>query len=297
MVQRWEGRSRSDSSGLGEIMSQQSNRIPVSVIVPCFKSIDTILRALDSVFHQSKLPAEIILVDDFSNDDQKTVKLLKEIQRKYDDQVIHVIELSCNVGPGTARNVAWNKATQPYIAFLDADDSWHPQKLEIQYDWMAKHPEAILTAHASTQIEEGQATPLLIGVQHAKRINKLRLLISNYLPARSVMLKRDIEDRFSPGKRHAEDYLLWLTIVLKGLPAYYLNLTMAYSYKGDFDEIGLNADLKKSHAGVNDAFRQLRRAHKISYPTLIFLLAYSWIKYLRRLWIVGLKKLFNWLGN
>ena len=274
-------------------MSQVTSLVPVSVIIPCYKSSETILRALDSVIHQSKLPREIILVDDFSNDDQKTVKLLKEIQKKYHDQVIHVVELGENAGPGTARNVGWDRATQAYIAFLDADDSWHPQKLEIQYGWMVEHPEALLTAHASTQIKEGQAFPKLNEVQQATRINKSSLFISNYLPTRSVMLKRDIPDRFYPGKRYAEDYLLWLTIVLKDHPAYYLNVTMACSYKSDFGELGLTADLKKSHAGVNDAYRQLYSARKISYIVLIFLLAYSLIKYLRRLLIVGLKKFFN----
>jgi len=274
-------------------VSQMTDQIPVSVIIPCYKSSETILRAVESVIHQSKFPAEIILVDDFSNDEQKTVNRLKEIQKKYHDQVIRIIALNENVGPGTARNVGWDRATQAYIAFLDADDSWHPQKLEIQYGWMAEHPEAMLSAHASTQLEERQVFPKINGIQNAKRIHKLSFLISNYLPTRSVMLRRDIPDRFYPGKRYAEDYLLWLTIVLKGHPAYYLSVTMAYSYKSDFGELGLTADLKKSHSGVNDTYLQLYSARKISYLALIFLLGYSWIKYLRRLLIVGLKKLFN----
>ena len=274
-------------------MSNKADRIPVSVIIPCFNATSTVARAFHSVLTQSQAPAEIILIDDFSSDNQETLKLLKEFQKKYHDQVIHVVELGENAGPGTARNVGWDRATQSYIAFLDADDSWHPQKLEIQYGWMAEHPEAMLSAHASTQLEERQVFPKINGIQNAKRIHKLSLLISNYLPTRSVMLRRDIPDRFYPGKRYAEDYLLWLTIVLKGHPAYYLNVTMAYSYKSDFGEFGLTADLKKSHAGVNDTYLQLYSARKISYLALIFLLGYSWIKYLRRLLIVGLKKLFN----
>ena len=278
-------------------MSQMRDQIPVSVIIPCYKSSGTILRAVESVIHQSKLPAEIILVDDFSNDEQKTANRLKEIQKKYHDQVIRIIALNENVGPGTARNIAWESASQPYIAFLDADDIWHPQKLEIQYDWMMKHPSAMLTAHASCQVNEEWIFPLLSSDQDAKVINKFSLFISNYLPTRSVMLKRDVAVRFRPAKRYAEDYLLWLMIVLDGLPAYYLNLTMAYSYKRDFGEIGLTGDLKKSHAGVLDTFHQLYSAHKISNATLIFLLALSEIKHLRRLLIVGFRKLFKWLGN
>jgi glycosyltransferase involved in cell wall biosynthesis len=278
-------------------MNNSLERLPVTVIIPCYRANQTILRAVNSVAHQTAPPSQIILVDDFSDDDWISIKFLNWLKEHYPEDPIDIIELDKNVGPGSARNAAWDSATQPYIAFLDADDAWHPEKLYLQYSWMINHPEVVMTAHASTQIKEGQVFPKLAGVQQARPINKLSLLLSNYLPTRSVMIKRDIDYRFYPGKRYAEDYLLWLTILLNKHPAYFLKLSMAYSFKNDFGEDGLTGNLNKAHDGVIDTYMKVYRDKKISYFTLTFLLAYSWIKYFRRLIIVGFKKLSSWLGS
>jgi glycosyltransferase involved in cell wall biosynthesis len=103
----------------------------VSVIIPYFNSQDTIIRALNSVNSQTLLPHEVIIVNDFS-DDNETKKILQNlVQNNWNFKLI-IIHLTKNMGPGNARNIGWNNATGEYIAFLDSDDSWHPLKLEIK---------------------------------------------------------------------------------------------------------------------------------------------------------------------
>jgi len=111
---------------------------PVSVVIPCYRCGATIKRAVDSVAAQTLRPAEVILIEDGSGDN--TLEQLYRVQGEHPKDWIKIIALEKNSGPSFARNTGWDAATQPYIAFLDADDSWHPQKTEIQYQWMAAHP-------------------------------------------------------------------------------------------------------------------------------------------------------------
>ncbi|MBC7511115.1 MAG: glycosyltransferase family 2 protein, partial [Ferruginibacter sp.] len=119
---------------------------PVSVVIPCYRCTSTIRRAILSIAGQTRRPAEIILVDDASPDE--TLRVLYEIEREYSGW-IKVISSKMNLGPAAARNIGWNLASQPFIAFLDSDDAWHPKKIEIQYYYMHKHPRISLSGHSS----------------------------------------------------------------------------------------------------------------------------------------------------
>ena len=99
----------------------------VSVVIPCFRCTGTIERAVASVAAQTRRPAEVILVDDASGDD--TQKLLQKLSQHFEPGWIKLVFLEQNVGAASARNAGWDQATQTYVAFLDADDAWHPKKI------------------------------------------------------------------------------------------------------------------------------------------------------------------------
>lgn len=265
----------------------------MSVIIPCYNCSATIDRAIKSVTEQMALPSEIILIDDCSNDNLLTIKAIRNHQKKYKNLNIIILQMPSNKGSASARNEAWNHATQPYLAFLDADDVWHPEKLSIQYAWMKKYPEVFLTAHDSTQIEHSVSFLKIETRIDFLKVNLLKLLFFNYFPTRSIMLKRDIKYRFLPDKRYAEDYLLWLSIALDGHPVYYLDQQLSYSFKNDFGDSGLTSDLFKTHRGEIDTYRQLLSQHKIS--TLVFFIAvfFAQIKLLRRYIIVFFRKFLS----
>jgi len=132
-----------------------NNFASVSVVIPCYCCKNTIERAVKSVAEQTLRPAELIIVDDASNDG--TLEFLFEIKRKYGNDWIKIIPRQENRGPGATRNVGWDIATQPFIAFLDADDAWHPHKIEIQLKYMQEHPAIDITGHRSRWLREGES--------------------------------------------------------------------------------------------------------------------------------------------
>lgn len=267
-------------------------RAPVSVIIPCYRCAGTIDRAVESVIRQTTPPEEILLVEDSSDDRGETLASLYRLQQKHQGKAaIRVIPLSENGGPSGARNAGWEAARQPYLAFLDADDSWHPQKLEIQYQWMAGHPEVVLTGHQSVWLRQGNIFPDLPGTIQASAIGRARLLLSNCFPTRSVMLRRGIAYRFDPSRRYAEDYLLWLTIVLNGESAWLLGVPLACSYSADFGGVGLSGELWQMERGELGVYQQLCQDRLISRPALAGLMSLSLVKFLRRVVVCRLRRL------
>lgn len=105
----------------------------VTVIIPHFNCSDLACHAIDSVFTQTLKPKEIILVDDGSFPDHRD-KIINAYQEK-----IKVIVHENNLGAAAARNTGMRHATGDFIAFLDADDIWHPNKLRDQIAFMERH--------------------------------------------------------------------------------------------------------------------------------------------------------------
>ncbi|MGB5082945.1 MAG: glycosyltransferase family 2 protein, partial [Burkholderiales bacterium] len=129
-----------------------SERVPVSVVIPCYRCKGTLRRAIASVAGQSARPVEVVLVDDGSDDG--SLGLLRDIQHELGGDWVKVIALGQNRGAGPARNAGWNVATGRYLAFLDADDAWHPRKIEVQYSFMESNPGVALCGHAHAQIAD-----------------------------------------------------------------------------------------------------------------------------------------------
>lgn len=262
---------------------------PVSVVIPCYRCAGTIQRAVDSVLSQTLLPSEIILIDDCSNDEGETLAVLTKLKTLYAEVDIKILTLKENGGPGSARNAGWADASAPYLAFLDSDDSWHPQKISVQYNWMAMHPEVTMSGHASRQVKTEAVLSDLSADWTAHSVSINSLLFSNFLPTRSIMIKKEIPYRFVPGKRYSEDYLLWLTVV-NSHSVFFLDLPMAYSFKEEFGDGGLTGNLWKMEKGELDNMLRLYEANILG-PILFFLAStFSVIKYIKRLVLSSLRR-------
>jgi glycosyltransferase involved in cell wall biosynthesis len=229
----------------------------------------------------------LILINDCSPDGGLTSKALVEIQNSTTDISIKVLSMSKNVGPGMARNEGWNISTQPYIAFLDADDIWHPQKLQIQYAWMKLNPTVALSGHLTSEFMDDETLPLLKiepKDMMAEQINLTKMLISNRFATRSVMIQRILPFRFM-NKNFAEDQLLWLEIILSGRKAVVLDQILAYSGRPEFSIGGYSGSLWIHEKRSLVAWSYLYEKKSISF--LVFCLASMWsyTKYLRRVLI------------
>ena len=264
---------------------------PVSVIIPCYNCEQTIQRAVKSVYDQTIRPAEVILIDDASSD--STLNCLLALKDRYGASWLKVIPLSENGGPSVARNVGWDTANQPYIAFLDADDSWHPAKIEIQYNWMECHPDIAMTSHLCEWVKEDTLDYSLPADWQAQPISRAKLLLKNYFSTRAVMLKRELPYRFNPEKRYSEDYLLWLTILLEGYSIWNLEVPLAYLYKAPYGQGGLSGHLKEMERGELDTYKQLYNMNLIGMLELQVLRCWSYIKFLKRLFLPIQKNMAN----
>ena len=116
-------------------MERQYKAGLVSVIMPSYNAAKYAERALDSVFQQTYRDVEIVVVDDHSSDGTQ------ELIQKYADihQEIRFVPLEKNMGAGYARNKALELAEGQYVAFLDCDDEWIPDKLERQLECMKEN--------------------------------------------------------------------------------------------------------------------------------------------------------------
>lgn len=257
---------------------------PVTVIVPCFRCAKVIGRAVDSIMNQTLIPKQIILIDDASDDD--TLNVLYQIKRRYID-IISVITLEKNCGPSAARNIGWDLATQPYIAFLDADDSWHPKKIEIQYDYMCTHPSVVLSGHGFKKLSENDNFPdWKLNRWNTTAISKESLLLSNRFITPSVMLRSDIKRRFNPYQRHMEDHMLWLDIVFDGGKAIKISAALAAIHKHSFGASGLSSQLFKMEKGDLTNYRRLYRTGRIIWLLWFALSILSLVKFIRRIIVV-----------
>ena len=255
----------------------------ISVVIPTFNSSSTIQRALDSVAAQTLLPAEIIVVDNASTDD--TVEIIRQFAKQHLDIRCSIEVLTQNLGPGAARNHGWDRASGDLIAFLDSDDSWHPEKLARQRQITFDYPKTMLFGHQYEVVQPG-GQPVVGELSKEAGIDFFVLsqfLIRNRVSTPTVMVRRNVSERFPSTFWHGEDYALWLAIVAKHGPAVVLRQSLTYLHKPAYGASGLSADMKRMHQGELLAVQRLRTSGDLSH--LRTSLAVSWmrLKYLHRL--------------
>jgi glycosyltransferase involved in cell wall biosynthesis len=250
----------------------------VSVVVPCYNAADTVLRALESVRAQTRAVHEIICVNDASTD--ATARVIEQFKNATPALRVQTIDLERNSGPSHARNRGWDLARGDYIAFLDADDAWDPQKIALQYEWMQQHPQIALCGHAhltsQARVEVPALPPRPVTVY---QITPKEILLSNPFVSSAVMLRRALPHRFDPTRRYTEDYLLWMQICLDGNQVALLDAPLAFVFR-EPGTLHLSQNLLQMRNGDIENYWRLWRAHKINLLQLILLIPFSLLKFL-----------------
>lgn len=254
----------------------------VSVVIPSFNAEKTIERAILSVLTQTVKVSEIILVDDCSSD--STLDVIKRIIKDNSSDVhIYLVRSPSNKGPGCARNLGLDKVQSRFVAFLDADDIWHPYKIQMQLEFFQKNPLISLSAHAS-DLWNGRF-PKVTAEFRTGEIRLFNLLLRNSVGTRTVMMKSDVKIRFK-NRRFSEDYLFWLSCLQAGYRFGYIHLTLAYTFRQEFSPGGYSGDLFKQEMRELRTYCEFFKSQSY-YGLLIPLFTlYSLFKYLRR---VGLR--------
>ncbi len=186
-----------------------NERCPVfSIIIPAYNVGEYIEETLQSVYNQTFLDFEIIVINDGSTDSTAT-KLLKQV-----DPRLRVISQQ-NQGVSAARNRGIKESRGEFVAFLDADDLWGKHRLALAYAFFRSNEEI---AWYASRLECGVNVPTWIGEdkQTASTVTAEYFLIPGlYVYSSTVILRRDkiLDHMFFPvGLRYGEDHVMWHTI-------------------------------------------------------------------------------------
>ena len=177
----------------------------VSVVIPTFNSAPLVVEAVESVLAQTRPADEVIVVDDGSTDD--TAARVKA----FGDRVKYVHQPNARVA--AARNTGLAHATGDIVAFLDADDAWHPRKLERQLAVLAARPDIGLLATGLTPWPGAFAAPAGDPMTNTAALPLDRMLLTNRIATSSVVVRKTVLDRigaFDTELFGPEDYDLWL---------------------------------------------------------------------------------------
>jgi teichuronic acid biosynthesis glycosyltransferase TuaG len=183
----------------------------IDVVIPTYNSDEFLERAIDSILSQTHPVSKIIVVDDGSS--EKSQKFLMELEKRYD--ILEVIFNQHTGLPGVGRHIGILKSEADWIAFLDSDDFWAPEKIQKQLQ-VAQELGSDLIYTNAYKVKPG----LDLEIFHStlpKTLKIKELLRTNWIVNSSVMVKRRVFDRnllyaISPRVRAVEDYSTWLRL-------------------------------------------------------------------------------------
>lgn len=181
-------------------VSEKDKSLPISVVIPAYNAERYIGEALESVLAQTARPAEIIVVDNGSND--RTVAIAKRFR-------VRVLQ-QAQRGASATRNAGILAATKPWVAFLDADDLWEPEKLKLE--WIPIQGDADIGAVFSDFVEFDETGPrpysFLSRVRHYQKVSRSELAPGvfllensslqiqfnegNFIRTSTLMIRRDL---------------------------------------------------------------------------------------------------------
>ena len=203
-----------------KVSHKNISEILISIIIPCFNSEKYINNCLNSVLNQTHKNLEIIIIEDYSNDN--TYSILSDFS-KIDSRII-LLKNSQNLGVSYSRNLGLSIAKGDYICFLDSDDIWDLHKVEKQLGFMLKK-ECSLSYTLFTIFDDDSRNPLN---NLPDQVNFDNLLFGNSIALSSTMLNRSSIKNLQFKKIGHEDYLFWLNYLRFGENGYLLRENLLF---------------------------------------------------------------------
>ncbi|WP_037155081.1 glycosyltransferase family 2 protein [Rhizobium freirei] len=249
--------------------------VPLSVVIPTYRDGKALARALSSIACQTWQPAEIIVVDDAGNDDT-----CSKFLPAFADLPVKLVTLEQNVGPGGARNAGISASSKPYIAFLDADDEWHSEKVERQMKVMLAPRRPAFSAHLKSFSNQDWSLP---SPEQISEFSRWEILLKNPASISTVIIRRDSIHHLFPKWYAGEDYAFVAANLLSGIASLRMNLALARADKPAFGASGLSARMFAMQLGEMRTHRLLAREGLIRMPEYLLLIPWTLIKFARRL--------------
>ncbi len=183
----------------------------VSIIMPCYNAEQYIRDSINSVLNQTHQCFELIIVDDLSTDNSIN------IINSFADSRIKLIQLTKNGGAGIARNTGIEAAQGRFIAFLDSDDLWRPNKLKTQLEYMIKEGHSLSYTQYQKFTQEGKGKLVI----PPNTVTYNELLYCNVIGCLTAIYDTKILGKqFMPLIRKRQDMGLWLKILSQCDKAY-----------------------------------------------------------------------------
>jgi len=259
------------------------DEIEISVILPMYNSEDTIIHALNSIYQQTKKQyiKEIIVVNDGSIDKSEQLVL------DYKKTSIIPIRLfnQENQGVSHARNVGLRNALGNYIAFLDSDDVWNKDKIEIQVDTLKNNPHILFL---------GGCADNKIYKSYFKKIDSLHnitireLCFRNYPPTPTIIFKKECIAKvgyFDEEQRYGEDinYFQRFCTIYQNYYVLPISLMQIGVYNKEYyDDSGLSSNLSQMHFGSLLNIKSLYLGKHLNTIEYSLFYIYYWLKYFKR---------------
>jgi glycosyltransferase involved in cell wall biosynthesis len=181
----------------------------VSVIIPTYNRVEALGRAIKSVLAQNFQDFEIIVIDDAPQG------YAQEVIASFDDQRIKYIRHDVNKGDGASRNTGILNSRGDYLAFLDDDDEWLPNKLQMQIDVLTNSPAKVGGVYTGTQIVDGAIGKILRTYIPKGGVSSFEEICTISIATSSVMLKRECFEKvglFDEAIPYCSDYDMWVRI-------------------------------------------------------------------------------------
>lgn len=193
----------------------------VSIVTPVYKAEKYIKETIQSVLNQTYENFELILIDDCSPDNSAIV--IKDIAKK--DSRIKYVKLEKNSGAAVARNKGIELAQGRYIAFIDSDDKWYPEKLDKQINFMEDNKVAFTYTKFEMINDDGSLKNE--AAKLPEKLNYKGLLKNTAIACSTVVIDRKLIGDFNmPLVRKGQDTATWLKILRNYEYAYLVNQTL-----------------------------------------------------------------------
>ncbi|AZB22692.1 glycosyltransferase family 2 protein [Kaistella haifensis] len=255
----------------------------ISVIIPVYNAEESIEKCLDSIKNQTwKGEFEIIVINDGSAD--RSGEILENYRKKNPEMPIQLINQE-NGGVSKARNTGLKIAKGDYIALLDSDDEWLPEKTEKQMKYLVNQNFGV-DFITSLWNDEKVSFPYAIGGNGLVAINLNKLLFKVTGQTSTAIFKKKILENtgfFDERQRYSEDANYWMRISENNsmflLPE---KLVIAGNGKKSFGFSGLSANLKEMEKGIQKNISEMYRNKRINLLGYIFYFVFSKLKYIVR---------------
>ena len=193
----------------------------ISVITPVYNAEKFLPDTVRSIMNQTYQNWELILVNDCSKDNSQ--ELILDFCKQ--DNRIKYVNLEKNMGEGGARDAGMDVAEGRYVAFVDSDDMWKPEKLQIQYDFMKKNNLGFTFTSYELVSETGKKFNHKI--KAPKEMTYKKLLKNTIIGCSTTMLDRSIVGDFRmPVSRLFVDHPTWFKLLKEGHKAYGIDIVL-----------------------------------------------------------------------